>query len=74
MYNFEDVEKFLKDSNLWGTQCFDSRNIVGDPMENIYDKDGVYIDRCYRYDYIEVFGLNEEDFLKLEKAHEKIFE
>lgn len=39
-------------------------------MHNVYEKDGVSIDVCYRYEYYEVFGLNEEDFLELEKAYE----
>ena len=39
---------------------FNTRNIVGDPMEVIYYEDGLEIDICYYYGYFEVFGLGEE--------------
>lgn len=51
-------------------QCFDTKNTVGDPMETIYNEDDVRIDYCYRYDYIEVFGLNEEEFNILYNLYE----
>lgn len=67
-YNLEDVKNFLKEQkeyNYWN-QIYDSRNVVGDPMENIYDKDGVQIDACYHYGYYEIFGLTDEDFKEIE--------
>lgn len=48
---------FLKNEFPKGIQVFNSRNIVGDIMTNIYDDDGISIDYCYSYDYIEVFGV-----------------
>ena len=39
---------------------FNTRNVVGDPMEVIYCEDGLRIDICYDYGYFEVFGLGEE--------------
>lgn len=45
-----------------GVQCFDCRNLVGDEMETIYEGDGVIIDYCFEWDYIEVFGLSPEEF------------
>lgn len=71
MYNFSDVEKFLKDEELWGIQCFCTRNTVGDEMATIYKKDGVTIDFCPSYWYIEVFGLTDEDFDKLRAVEEE---
>ena len=67
-YNFADVEAFLKKEGLWGTQWFNTRNIIGDPMETIYCKDGVRIDYCYKYCYLEIFGLEEEDENRLDEA------
>lgn len=65
----KDVENFLKENNLWGTQCFCTRNITGDSMEQVYNKDNVIVEYCEYWDYIEVFGLDNEDFEELEQAH-----
>lgn len=64
----ERVQKlidYLEENNLVGwynNQWFDSRNIVGDPMENVYFKDKIAVDICYKYGYFEVFGLSDEEF------------
>ena len=42
--------------------CFDNRNSVGDEMETIYEADGITIDYCFDWDYIEVFGLSPKEF------------
>lgn len=68
-YDFNEIKQFLKKNHLWGTQVFDTRNVCGDPTENIYYKDGICIDYAYSYDYMEVDGLNACDFIILEKAH-----
>lgn len=41
---------------------FDSRNTVGDQMDNLFHKDGLIIDICRPWEYFEVFGLTEEEF------------
>ena len=46
---------------------FDCRNIVGDPMETIYDEMGVRIDICRDWEYFEVFGLTNKEFAEIEK-------
>lgn len=46
-------------------QTFDTRNVVGDEMETIYEEDGVIIDYCRSWDYIEVFGLTKEEYKSL---------
>jgi len=63
-YNIQDVKDFLqsKKEELEGYQAFDSRNIAGDKMEPFYNKDGVRIDICYDWEYIEIFGLTKADF------------
>ena len=48
---------------------FDSRNVVGDWMETIYNEDGLIIDICYNWSYFEVFGLDDKDFTELEKYY-----
>lgn len=56
---------FLKEEFPDGIQMFDTRNLVGDPMSNIYLEDGIKVDYCYYYEYIEIFGLSEEEFEKV---------
>ena len=31
-------------------------------MKTVYDEDGITVDWCYYYEYIEIFGLTEEEF------------
>lgn len=60
---------------------FSTRNIVGDPMETIYNEDGLTIDICYQYSYFEVFGLSDKEFGELnsfyvslqQKQHDELF-
>ncbi len=49
---------------------FNTRNILGDPMDNIhYDDSGLRIDICYEYSYFEVFGLTKEEFAELSEYY-----
>ena len=51
---------------------FDSRNIVGDWMTNIYDDGELVIDICYTWNYFEVFGLSGEEFDELARYYSKL--
>lgn len=42
-------------------QTFISRNTAGDYMETIHDEDGIQVDYCEGWAYIEVFGLTLEE-------------
>lgn len=61
------LKKFLKENFKKGIQAFDTRNIVGDNMGTIYDEDGITVDYCYYYEYIEIFGLTDKEYKELEK-------
>ena len=61
----DDLIVFLKKEFPKGIQMFSTRNIVGDFMINIYEEDGIYVDYCYQYEYIEIFGLTKEEFKKV---------
>lgn len=63
----KNVIKFLKTKFSKGIEMFNTRNIVGDVMVRIYDKDGIQIDYCYQYRYIEIFGLTETEFKAVQK-------
>lgn len=51
---------------------YDSRNVVGDWMTNIYDDGDLTIDICYPYNYFEVFGLSNKEFDELAKYYGKL--
>lgn len=61
----DEVKYFLKKLYPEGIQIFNSRNIAGDSMCTIYDKDGISIDECFYYGYIEIFGVTEDEYNEL---------
>ena len=77
MDRLSKVKKFIQENYYDGDviQLFDSRNLVGDYMETVYDDDGITIDYCPGYHYLEVFGLTNEEYLELidsNKLHSKV--
>lgn len=74
------VKNLLNEKFDGEIQMFDCRNVVGDPMETIFREDGVTVDYCYAYNYIEIFGLTNDEFNELndefgvDKKWKKIFE
>ena len=36
-------------------------------MDNIYDEDGIQVDICYSYEYLEIFGLTHDEWIELAK-------
>lgn len=44
---------------------FNTRNILGDDITTLYNKDGLTIDICYGECYFEVFGLTDREFEEL---------
>ncbi len=65
----EIIKKYYKDGDCG---IYDSRNIVGDWMTNIYDDSDLTIDICYGYSYFEVFGLSNKEFADLEKYYSEL--
>lgn len=71
MYKLERAKEVIKE-NYDGYDCgiFNSRNLVGDYMVNIYeDEDGLSIDACLNRGYFEVFGLTNQEFEELKKYY-----
>lgn len=58
----DEVIKFLNEKFGGPIQAFNTRNWIGDDMVTIYEKDGIQIDYAPDYDYIEIFGVSEEEF------------
>lgn len=61
------LKKFLKEVFEDSIQSFTTKNIVGDPMVTIYNKDEIQVDYAPGYGYIEIFGLTDEEYQELEK-------
>ena len=70
MDRLEKAKEIIKE-NFSSYDCglFNSRNLVGDLMGTIYDKDGLTIDVCDGYSYFEVFGLTDEEFMELKRFY-----
>lgn len=62
----ENLIEFLKKEFPDGIQMFNTRNWIGDQMCTIYNEDGIVVDYCYGYEYIEVFGLSNKEFKRLD--------
>ncbi len=69
-----EVAKKIIAENINDARCgiYDTRNIVGDYMDTIYDSDDLTVDICYCYAYFEVFGLTNNEFVELEKYYETL--
>ena len=58
----DNIVDFLNARFPEGIQAFDTPNVVGDPVTEIYDFQGVYINYCEYWGYIDVIGLNKEEW------------
>lgn len=67
------VKKIIKE-NIDDARCglYDTRNIAGDSMMNLYEGKYFSLDICWYYGYFEVFGTTDEEFEELEKFYERI--
>ena len=76
MNNKVEIAKNIIRENFSIADCglFNSHNIAGDKMTNIYNKDGLSIDICYDWSYFEVFGLTEVEFYELLYYYDNIQE
>lgn len=75
MNKIDKLKIFLQE-NYPNEQAFNTRNWIGDNMETVYDEDGIIVDYCYNYGYIEIFGLTDEEFEDLinNTGHLKTFD
>ena len=70
MNNLKKAKEIVKE-NFENAPCglFNTRNVAGDVMTNIYDENGLIVDICYEYMYFEVFGLSDDEFAELLKYY-----
>ena len=69
-----EIAKKVIAENIDDARCgiFDTRNLVGDDMDTLYDSDDLTIDICYGWMYFEVFGLTDNEFAELEKYYKSL--
>ena len=58
---FKNLILFLKEEYP-DIQAFNTRNLVGDEMTTVYEKNGIIVDFCEHWGYIEIFGLPDTEF------------
>jgi len=68
------VLDFIKANYDSGIQVYFTRNIVGDDMAVAYQEDGITIEYCPVYWYLEVFGLTDEEQAEFEGLLEGLSE
>ena len=47
---------------------FDCSSMAGDPYETIFKEDEVEVSWCKKWEYVEVIGLSNADFIKVFKT------
>lgn len=60
MNKIDKLKKFLNEEFKEKILAYNSRNLVGDRIYTIYDEDGITVDMCYEWNYIEIFGLTQQ--------------
>lgn len=70
---FNDVKQLIKQLYpLADSGLFDTRNIAGDPMENVFCGKYFQLDICHYWSYFEVFGMNDKEFNELKKYYKSL--
>ena len=73
--NLDKAKEVIKEfvnrySGFYG--LYNTKNTVGDSLENIYNDNDLKIDICYGNYYFEVFGLTEEEFGALKDFYNEL--
>jgi len=53
---------YIKSRFKDGIQMFDTPSLSGDERGKIYDKDGITVLWSWYYEYIEIYGISDEEF------------
>ena len=73
MNKLAKAKEIIKENFRNGSDgLFDTRNIIGDTMTELYNNDGLKIDICYGYSYFEVFGLTDTEYDELGKYYRSL--
>lgn len=70
MTKLETIKRVIKENYKDGNcGIYNTVNIVGDPMINLYNDGEVRVDICYYYSYFEVLGLSIENWNEIVKFY-----
>ena len=69
--NLKKIIKLFYNSKFKGG-LFNTRNVVGDEMTNLYKSKNMQLDICFDFEYFEVFGLNDEEFKDLQNYYSSL--
>ena len=69
MTRVESLVKFIKDNSFSGLQTFNTCNIFGDSLITVYEQDGITLNYCNDYGYLEIF-FDDDCFLDEEEESE----
>ena len=72
---YEKIKSIIKEHiGLGNCGLYNTRNIVGDNMLNLFQGKYFSLDICYGYSYFEVFGMTNEEYELLEEYYYKLKE
>lgn len=63
----ENLIEFLKNQFKDGIQMFNTPSLMGDFRLPIYKEDGIEVLFAPHYDYIEIYGISDEEFEQVMK-------
>ena len=63
----ENLIKFLKQRFKDGIQMFNTPSLAGDYRAPIYGKNGITVLWAPHYEYIEIYGISDEEFERVMK-------
>lgn len=63
----EKLIDFLKNRFIGGIQMFNTPSIAGDFRVPIYNEDGIKVLLAPYYEYIEIYGISDEEFERVMK-------
>lgn len=70
---FEKVKEIIKENYISaGCGIFNSRNIAGDQMDNLFDGEYFSVDICFDYGYYEVFSTTNEEWQELKQYYNEL--
>ena len=59
----EKLKSFLRNEKLLGMQVFDRPGI--DQTDTVYEQDGISVEVNYYYEYVEIYGLDNNEYKSL---------
>ena len=68
-YIKETIKEYYSDGDCG---LYNTRNLTGDSMINIFDGKYFKLDLCDHYSYFEIFGTAKEEFEELKKFYERL--